>query len=184
MDRFITIPNIISLVRIYLTVPIVYLMWKGSEYYIVCLILIIVAYLSDAVDGIIARNFNQVSEWGKVLDPLGDKILSTGLVITFSQLGFLSVIFAFIVILRDFVISLISTKVIKETNSVRQASILGKVTTFVLFVVYTIAMMAMIGLVSHIVVKKLQVVATFLVIVSGVYYLFSYTLVVRKNKNA
>lgn len=75
--RFWTIPNILSLSRVGL-LPVWWLlmasqdrtlwMWGGG--------LMAYGILSDAVDGYVARRFNQVSEWGKVLDPVGDKIVA------------------------------------------------------------------------------------------------------------
>jgi cardiolipin synthase len=73
--RFWTIPNALSLSRMAL-LPVWWLVmssdnraiwWWGAA-------MIVYGIVSDVLDGYIARRFNQVSDWGKALDPLGDKI--------------------------------------------------------------------------------------------------------------
>jgi CDP-diacylglycerol--glycerol-3-phosphate 3-phosphatidyltransferase len=73
LGRFWTIPNVLSLLRLALIAPITYLIavdgsvaWLGG--------LIVVAAFSDWLDGRIARWFGLVSNWGKVLDPIADKV--------------------------------------------------------------------------------------------------------------
>lgn len=179
MSDFITIPNIISLFRIYSTIPIVFFIWIGDKYYLVSLVLIIIAYLSDAIDGMLARALGQVSEWGKILDPLGDKILSTALVITFAQIGILSIWFAIIVVIRDLLISLFSTKMIKNYRFIQQSVLIGKVVTLLLAIFYSLSMLKLMGFISVGILKKLEIPLLTFIIISGMYYLSLYT----KNNN-
>lgn len=77
-----TIPNIITIGR-FLAVPaIVYAL--AHQYLMLAFLLFVAAGLSDAIDGLIARHFNQRSELGAWLDPLADKLL---LVTVFIMLG-------------------------------------------------------------------------------------------------
>lgn len=78
------IPNIISIIRIILVIPIVMLLL--NERYGQALLLFAVAGASDALDGYIAKRYNYVSRLGTILDPLADKLL---LVCTFLALGWL-----------------------------------------------------------------------------------------------
>lgn len=72
LGKFWTLPNVLSLVRIALVVPITYLIVvDGPIGWIVGLI--VVAAFTDWVDGHLARWSRTVSEWGKVLDPIADK---------------------------------------------------------------------------------------------------------------
>ncbi|MGB9621108.1 MAG: CDP-alcohol phosphatidyltransferase family protein [Brevinematia bacterium] len=169
--QFWTIPNIISLFRIYLSIPIVYLLWSGNNYYSAVLILVILAYISDALDGFIARKLKQNSEWGKILDPLGDKILSTSLVITLYTKGLLSLGFIILVILRDLFISIFSTKIALTTNMVIQAALIGKITTFILSILYSVSILSLMNLVPIYMIKPLEYISTTMVIISGIYYL-------------
>ncbi|MEE1283396.1 MAG: CDP-alcohol phosphatidyltransferase family protein [Acutalibacteraceae bacterium] len=74
-----TIPNLISYVRI-LLVPVFAILFRQG-YLGWALVAIVVSGLTDFVDGKIARKFNQVSDLGKLLDPLADKITQITLAI-------------------------------------------------------------------------------------------------------
>ena len=71
-----TIPNIICYVRI-LLIPIfayIYITADSSQDYIIAASIVLVSSISDLFDGMIARKFNQVTELGKILDPVADKL--------------------------------------------------------------------------------------------------------------
>ena len=69
---FFTIPNMISIARIVMIPFIAWTFLTGHE--IAALVLVALSGISDKLDGTIARKFNQVSEIGKMLDPLADKL--------------------------------------------------------------------------------------------------------------
>jgi len=75
--RFWTIPNILSLSRI-LLLPVWWVLMASQDHALWWWGGGLMAYgiASDALDGYIARRYHQVSEWGKVLDPVGDKIVA------------------------------------------------------------------------------------------------------------
>lgn len=70
-----TIPNLLTLLRI-LLIP-VFVSQLYYQYFDWALATFFFAGLSDAVDGFVARNFNQSSELGKALDPIADKLMMT-----------------------------------------------------------------------------------------------------------
>ncbi len=70
--KIITIPNILSTVRI-LMIPLIVWLYLGKEDYLLTGIFVLVSGLTDIVDGFIARRFNMISDLGKVLDPIADK---------------------------------------------------------------------------------------------------------------
>lgn len=76
MRNFLTIPNIISFFRLLLIPLFVITYFKESinNHYILSTIIIVISGISDIVDGFIARKFNMVSDLGKVLDPIADKL--------------------------------------------------------------------------------------------------------------
>jgi CDP-diacylglycerol--glycerol-3-phosphate 3-phosphatidyltransferase len=70
-----TIANMISISRVVLTIPIIYfLVQEGDAARWVALFLIAIAILTDSLDGRVARARNEITEEGKLLDPLADKI--------------------------------------------------------------------------------------------------------------
>ena len=96
------IPNIISVLRMVLVAPIVYLLL--SERYQLALLLIVVASVSDALDGFLAKRYGWSTRLGAFLDPAGDKLLIAWSYGTLAYLGNIPVWLAFIVIFRDVVI--------------------------------------------------------------------------------
>lgn len=70
--QFLAIPNLLSYFRIIIIIPFVILFLNDS--YINAAALLVVSGVTDVLDGKIARKFNQITELGKVLDPLADKL--------------------------------------------------------------------------------------------------------------
>jgi CDP-diacylglycerol--glycerol-3-phosphate 3-phosphatidyltransferase len=75
VTRFFNASNVLSIFRALLTIPFVLVMLgeEPSSRFWGCL-LMAVAAATDKLDGVLARKFGQITEWGKILDPLADKI--------------------------------------------------------------------------------------------------------------
>ena len=71
--RVLTLANILSIIRALLTIPIIYTLYY-SEMRVFTFLLIIVAALTDALDGYFARRSNQVTQFGMWIDPIADFI--------------------------------------------------------------------------------------------------------------
>jgi cardiolipin synthase len=96
------IPNIISIFRIFLVIPVIYYIWGDN--WQVALFLMFVAGISDGLDGYIARTFHWESELGATLDPIADKIL---LVCIFVVLGIKGIVphwLVVVIVTRDAII--------------------------------------------------------------------------------
>ena len=76
------IPNIITVIRILLVGPIAWLLWENRH--MDAFLLMLVAGVSDAFDGFLARRFNWLSKLGATLDPLADKLLVAVVFIVFT----------------------------------------------------------------------------------------------------
>lgn len=96
------IPNLITSLRIVLVVPILWLLLE--ERYGPVLLLFVVAGVSDALDGFLAKYFGWTSRLGGILDPLADKLLLMGTILALGWLGQLPVWLVALVVLRDVVI--------------------------------------------------------------------------------
>lgn len=68
-------------------------------------IIFAIAIISDAVDGRIARKFNVVSNFGKFLDPIADKLLVLGVLCAFIEVGFVSTVPVLLILAREFLIT-------------------------------------------------------------------------------
>jgi cardiolipin synthase len=97
-----TVPNIITLLRIALVPWLVVLVVRGN--YGTVLWVFLLAGTSDALDGYIARRFNQMSRLGSFLDPLADKIMLVSLFICLAVIGLMPRWLAAAVVARDLVI--------------------------------------------------------------------------------
>jgi CDP-diacylglycerol--glycerol-3-phosphate 3-phosphatidyltransferase len=101
-----TLPNQLTLLRILLTPVFVLLLMSGSPLYLqLSLVVFVVAALTDWYDGWIARKMLHSSRWGKFLDPLADKVLSSSALLAFVGLNLVDAWMVWIVIVRDFLIT-------------------------------------------------------------------------------
>lgn len=80
------IPNIITILRLILVGPIVFGLL--THHYHMAFWLFMIAGVTDAIDGYLARRFKWISRWGAMVDPLADKLL---MVCTFLTLGYMSI---------------------------------------------------------------------------------------------
>ncbi len=96
------LPNALSIGRMCLVVPTVCALLLG--HYPLTLLLFAVAAVSDALDGWIAKRFDWMSRLGKMLDPIADKVLLGGVILTLGWLGLVPVWLVLAVVLRDVVI--------------------------------------------------------------------------------
>ncbi len=101
-----TIPNIITILRI-LLVPIflVFLLTEMENKEIIAFAIFIIAALSDAIDGYLARKYDQVTPLGKFLDPLADKLLIAAALLALVYLQVVETWVASIIILREIFIT-------------------------------------------------------------------------------
>jgi len=99
-------PNSLTVLRIFLTpVFVILLVSESSLYRQISVVVYIVAALTDWYDGWIARRYGSASRWGKFLDPLADKILSSAALFSFVALGLIDVWMVWVIVCRDIVIT-------------------------------------------------------------------------------
>ncbi|HQN28650.1 MAG TPA: CDP-diacylglycerol--glycerol-3-phosphate 3-phosphatidyltransferase, partial [Mesotoga sp.] len=101
------LPNLLTLSRIVLTVPALFFLTagNGTVLYFLSAVDFVVAALTDFFDGRIARKRGLVTDLGKFLDQLSDKILVTSIFLGFLTLSKISVWFLFVMIFRDTMVS-------------------------------------------------------------------------------
>ena len=123
------LPNAITIIRILLVVPVVYCLGQGL--YAWALYLFLAAGVSDALDGLLARQFHWRSRFGAIADPLADKLLMVASFFALSALGHLPWWLFLLVLFRDFVIvvgGLVYHRIIGPFKM--QPSIFSKFNTF------------------------------------------------------
>ena len=133
--EILTIPNLLSVFRIAL-LPVylhIYLNADSPDDYTAAAVILAVSCLTDMVDGKIARKFNMISNVGKVLDPLADKLTQLGLLLCLSVrrriLKYLLVIF----LIKEFWQLFAMLAAMRRGKALNGALWSGKVSTTVLF---------------------------------------------------
>ncbi len=117
-------PNHISVARIFLTPFVVWLFWQES--YLWGGVLFLLAAFTDALDGTMARTRNQITDFGKMLDPLADKLLVCS-VVYILVLKYLDVYTAWVVIVLELIIIAAALIKYKRGDHHMQANSWGKI---------------------------------------------------------
>lgn len=125
-DKVVNIPNCLTLIRIALLPVVVWRFRKGDS--MGALIVYLLAMLTDAVDGFIARRYNQVTALGKLLDPLADKLSLVTLIALFVADGQIPLWLMGIILLKE-VAMVVGGAVALKRGIVVYALPIGKITT-------------------------------------------------------
>lgn len=182
------LPNKLTVFRVILIVPFVLLLLGGyaqwgwlsailggaiayTDY--IALVIFIIASLTDLLDGKIARKYNLVTNFGKFMDPLADKLLVCAALICLIEMGRIPSWIVIIIISREFIISGFRT-VAADNNVVIAASYWGKFKTTFQMIMVCLMLLNIPAL--EIVTQIIMWIATALTIISLVDY-------VVKNKN-
>lgn len=135
------LPNKLTVVRIVLApLFLLFAVWEFPFHYAVSLIVFIAAALTDMFDGKIARAQGLITNLGKFLDPLADKMLTTAAFLVFMVTGQMNVWALMIVLTREFMVTSVRLLAAKD-GTVIAANIWGKLKTVAQFVaiIYTLA---------------------------------------------
>lgn len=122
--------NLISLLRLLLSIPLWILFDNIDNGYnrVIIISLCWFAALTDVLDGFLARKFNEVSEMGKIIDPLADKIVIGTIVIKLFLTGQIPHYYFWIILGRDALIFIGGIIISKKLRRVLPSNVLGKLT--------------------------------------------------------
>jgi CDP-diacylglycerol--glycerol-3-phosphate 3-phosphatidyltransferase len=124
------VPNVLTVVRILLVpVLVVALLEKTSGGDLLAAIVFAIASLTDAIDGYLARSRNWVTTFGKLMDPIADKLLIVGALVALVSLGRLEAWVAMVVISREFAVTALRLAAGTQQGLVIPASSFGKLKT-------------------------------------------------------
>ena len=197
------LPNKLTVLRIILTpIFMLALVWNFPFHYGVSLIIFIAASITDLLDGKIARKRGLVTDFGKFLDPLADKMLTTAAFLGFIALdiGYGAVWIAFIVLFREFAVSSIRLIASTSGGKVIAANIWGKLKTVFQMIAIIFALtakqfseilalfsvnaevLALVELILGVLTSLLLWVSAVLCIISGVIYIIDNKDFVKQTK--
>ena len=144
--KILTIPNLLSLLRLIMIPQLMWLYLRKQDY-VQTVILLALSGATDVLDGIIARKFNMISDFGKAFDPVADKLTQMAMLYcvgtTFPEIRFLLIL----LVVKEVLSGIMSLVSIRKTGQVQGAQWHGKVVTVLLYTL--IADRIVPGLLSH-----------------------------------
>ena len=187
--KLVTLPNVLSVIRIALTPVFLALIFAdGLVWKHVALFVFAVASLTD-FDGWIARRQGTVTEMGRFLDPLADKILVSSALISFILLGMVDAWLVVVLLVRDFVITalriygirrgkpVVTSRLAKWKTALQHVLIFGIlvfISTRVVEAQWSAQPLVLVDASSHLVLNGLVGAVTLLALVSGVKYFWDH----------
>ncbi len=123
-------PNKLTIARILITpIYLALILWVSLPHrFLIATLVYSIAAITDAIDGKLARKNNQITNFGKLLDPIADKILTTSALLAFMQMGLCNIWIVMIVLTREFTVA--SIRMIAAADGVViPANIWGKLKT-------------------------------------------------------
>lgn len=130
-----TVPNFLSFLRIPMAVLFVYFYnWHNLKGLLIAVIILLLSALTDLLDGKIARRFQVVSEFGKILDPVADKITQACFIICLlNRYPITLALFVFFVV-KEVTIAVFGFFAVRRSGENKGAMIYGKINTVLLYI--------------------------------------------------
>jgi len=135
LEKIYTVSNLLSFARLLFSFPVIYLIIIMDSSYslrVLTVIVLLIAASTDYLDGFLARKYNQVSEFGKIIDPLADKVLIGVAVLMLYLKGELSGFYISIVMGRDLLIFIGGIYVSMKAGRVIPSDMVGKITVTII----------------------------------------------------
>ena len=127
-----TIPNLLSLLRLCM-IPLIIWLYCTQKNYALTAVVLVLSGLTDMVDGYIARRFNMVTDLGKALDPVADKLTQASVMFCLLSRFRMMLVPLLLLIFKEVCSGVVSLVVIKKTGKVCGADWHGKVCTWLLY---------------------------------------------------
>ncbi len=131
-ENVLTIPNLLSVIRL-LLIPVIIWLYYFKQNNWGAIAVLIISGITDIVDGFIARRFNMVSDLGKIIDPIADKLTQFSILLclafTYPKILTVGIIFA----IKEFAMIIFGYMIIKRRDSVNSANWHGKLNTVVIY---------------------------------------------------
>lgn len=141
-DKIFTLSNVLSLSRIVIVIPIIYYLDQGTQdpaQNLVAFALMLIGGLTDTLDGMLARKLNQITDFGKVVDPVADKI-GMAFILAFLAISRpdFPLWFFILALARDILIFSAGLYVKKKYGYLFTSNMLGKITITIAAVMVTV----------------------------------------------
>jgi CDP-diacylglycerol--glycerol-3-phosphate 3-phosphatidyltransferase len=142
-DKILTLSNSISFLRILLAVPTVLFFLDG--HYSLTASMMALAFLTDITDGYVARKTHTISEFGKAIDPIADKIYVAALVLAMVSKGMVPLWFVCLVIGKDILVMIGAVILRKKIDALPPSNFWGKGAILLTIIVLFLAVLGVSG---------------------------------------
>ena len=131
-NKVLTIPNILTIIRLCL-IPIFIWLYCARDEYLITAIILILSGITDIVDGYIARHFNAISDLGKILDPIADKLTQGAMLICLCTRFDYMIAVIVAMAVKEITLGIITLILINKTQRVQSSRWHGKAATVILY---------------------------------------------------
>lgn len=131
VGRIVTVPNILTLIRFLLVGVMAYVFFNVDPKY--ALVVYLLAAATDLLDGFIARRFNQVSNVGKAMDPIADKLMTITALVCMLIKGYLTVGVLVVIIVKEALMVIGGALIYLVFKKVVVANLYGKISAMAYF---------------------------------------------------
>lgn len=138
-DRILTVPNVLSFVRLLLVPVFLVLVIRGED--ALALAVLVFSSISDFVDGVVARRFNQITRLGQLLDPAADRLLIFAALIGLTVRGVIPWWLFAVIVARDVMLVVLGLILARHRFGPLPVHHLGKFATLCLFYALPILML-------------------------------------------
>ena len=177
------LPNVLTTIRFFLVPFFGYFLY--IQQYRISIIIFIVAGVTDVLDGYIARKQNIITKWGKLADPLADKLMQLTALIMLTYHRIIPSIFLIIMLAKELSMVAGSIKLYKKEHFVVSANWYGKFATVVFYVAICVTMLFKIlgldGTVPSMIVVVLVLITLTTMIYAFINYVFVYKDATKKK---
>jgi len=174
------IPNLLTVFRLLLIPVMLYYLFTDNLK--IALIIYVLASATDVVDGYIARKFNMITDLGKILDPLADKLLQFAALIGLWYSKIIPVWILIVFFCKEIIMGIGCFKLMLKDNVIVQAKWFGKLSTCTFFLAIIVSMLSRYFEVLAPYPVILMVIALVMAVFSLIMYLRNYLKVVNEVK--
>lgn len=132
------IPNILTIIR-FILIPFIFIS-VVKKYYLIALIIFTISAITDVLDGFIARKFNYITDIGKLIDPLADKLTQVSLLLSLAILKILPKWIFAIVFIKECVMIISASILYKRKDVVVYSKWYGKLATVLFYLAIVVSL--------------------------------------------
>ena len=178
-QQIFSIPNILSFVRL-LLIPVIIVLYCTFNQHIIAAGVVVLSALTDVVDGFIARRYNMITDLGKFLDPLADKLTQAAMIICVATKCWWVVFLLVIMLVRELLLFIWGLLFFKKNDAVNSSRWYGKLSTVVVYL--SMFVIFLFPALSIEIIKILFSVCVIVIALSAVLYGNFYLSLFRKHK--